>query len=630
MRTGSDGSLTDDLGMLFRQGIAPPRDGALLERFVAGADDSAFEAIVVRHGPMVLGVCRRILAGSHDAEDTFQATFLVLARKAARLRDPDRVGPWLYGVATRLARKARVRSARHRHGPLRDRPTPEAAATDWSDVRPVLDAELGRLPRPQRDVLVLCLLEGASADEAAARLGCPVGTVKSRLARGRQSLRDRLVGRGIAPAIAVAAASAREGHASALPPSLIRTTLGAVASSATATGASILTRGATWIMSSRSTAAFALLTGGLAAVGIAAASWMSPSHAQPPGDEARPTRPVARGAAETQMNNLKQIGLALHNYRDMNDCFPPSSTYGPDGSPTLSWRVALLPFLNEEELYREFHQDEPWDSPHNKALAARMPAIFQTPAAPAGAGETRIRGYAGRTAFFEGTRGTQVPDITDGTSNTIMATVAAEPVPWTKPGDLPFVGGRPLPLPADQDAKGYQILLADGSVRSIPASSARFLPYLITRSGGEVIDWSVVAPTPAAPAAGANATPVIVPPLPTADQPPAAGAMGSMMRAMMAGGGVPAAGAGPGPVRGGEMTGAGQGMMRGYYGMTAQTRGQAGSPTPAMGPLDSRQGMMAGMLPGAGPDRMQALEQRIQRIETRLDQLIETLDRKRP
>src|SRR4051812_8837783 len=107
MQSGSDGSLTQDLDRLFRHGVAPSRDGALLERFLAGRDESAFEAIVVRHGPMVLGVCRRILTSPQDAEDTFQATFFVLARKAGRLRDPDRVGPWLYGVATRLARKAR-------------------------------------------------------------------------------------------------------------------------------------------------------------------------------------------------------------------------------------------------------------------------------------------------------------------------------------------------------------------------------------------------------------------------------------------------------------------------------------------------------------------------------------------
>ena len=118
MRGVRNSSVFRDLDGLFRCGVAPSGDGALLEQFVAEGDDSAFEALVARHGPMVLGVCRRFLASPHDADDAFQATFLVLARKAAQVRAPDRLGPWLYGVATRVARKARTRAARHRHEPL--------------------------------------------------------------------------------------------------------------------------------------------------------------------------------------------------------------------------------------------------------------------------------------------------------------------------------------------------------------------------------------------------------------------------------------------------------------------------------------------------------------------------------
>src|SRR3954453_7731040 len=143
MRAGQKASLLRDLDRLFRCGAAPSGDGALLERFLAEGDDSAFEALVVRHGPMVLGVCRRILISPHDADDAFQATFLVLARKAAGLRAPDRLGPWLYGVASRVARKARNRAARHRHEALAEYPAPERQEADWSDVMPILDAELG-------------------------------------------------------------------------------------------------------------------------------------------------------------------------------------------------------------------------------------------------------------------------------------------------------------------------------------------------------------------------------------------------------------------------------------------------------------------------------------------------------
>jgi RNA polymerase sigma factor (sigma-70 family) len=272
MGVDRNGSVLRDLDSLFRRGVAPAGDGALLERFLAKDDDSAFEALVVRHGPMVLGVCRRILSSPHDADDAFQATFLVLARKAARLRAPDRLGPWLYGVATRVAKKARSRAARHRHEALTECPARERREAEWSDVMPILDAELGRLPSRHRDILVLCLLEGASAEEAAHRLGCPVGTVKSRLARGRKSLRDRLIGRGISPAIALTTLSASEVHTAPVSQTLIRSTLGAIASSAPAPGVSNLVRGATMSMFSKSTVTISLLAGGLAIAGLAAAT----------------------------------------------------------------------------------------------------------------------------------------------------------------------------------------------------------------------------------------------------------------------------------------------------------------------------------------------------------------------
>src|SRR5262245_4258323 len=164
MHLKRNSSVHRDLDRLFRRGVAPSRDGALLEQFLAEGDDSAFEALVVRHGPMVMGVCRRLRIRPHDAHDGFQATFLVLARKAARLRAPDRLGPWLYGVATRVARKARKRAARHRHEALTEYPARDRSEGGWSDLMPIIDAELGRLPSRHRDGLVLCLLAGASAE----------------------------------------------------------------------------------------------------------------------------------------------------------------------------------------------------------------------------------------------------------------------------------------------------------------------------------------------------------------------------------------------------------------------------------------------------------------------------------
>ena len=155
----------------------------------ASKDEAAFEALVRRHGPMVLGVCRRVLRNHHDAEDAFQATFLVLVRKAASIVPREMVANWLYGVAYRTALKARSMIARQRvrERQVTEMPEPEAAEPDdcWRDLQPLLDQELSRLPDKYRVPIVLCDLEGKTGKEAARQLGWPEGTVASRLARGR-------------------------------------------------------------------------------------------------------------------------------------------------------------------------------------------------------------------------------------------------------------------------------------------------------------------------------------------------------------------------------------------------------------------------------------------------------------
>jgi RNA polymerase sigma factor (sigma-70 family) len=191
-----------------------PGDRQLLERFARRRDGEAFAALVRRHGPMVLGVCRRVLGDHHAADDAFQLTFLVLARKAGGLSQPDRLAPWLYGVAHRTAAKARARTDRRRK---RERPVRDLPAADsgdplvWRDLRPVLDDIIGRLPPPYRDPFILCYLDGLTNAEAARRLGCPPGTVATRLARARERLRGQLARRGVTlPAGLAAAELARE------------------------------------------------------------------------------------------------------------------------------------------------------------------------------------------------------------------------------------------------------------------------------------------------------------------------------------------------------------------------------------------------------------------------------------
>jgi RNA polymerase sigma factor (sigma-70 family) len=183
-----------------------PGDPELLERFIASRDEPAFAALVQRHGPGVLGVCQRMLANYADAEDAFQAVFVVLARRAASVKRRESIGSFLYSVAVRIARRARndraIRCRRERQvaavTPLEA--TPESV---WSDLRPILDEEVSRLPEWCREPLRLCYLDGRTYDEAARVLGCSKGTVASRLSRARERLRVQLLARGVAPGAAL-------------------------------------------------------------------------------------------------------------------------------------------------------------------------------------------------------------------------------------------------------------------------------------------------------------------------------------------------------------------------------------------------------------------------------------------
>jgi RNA polymerase sigma factor (sigma-70 family) len=177
-----------------------PTDGQLLEAYLRCRDDTAVATLVRRHGPMVWGVCRRVLRHHQDAEDAFQATFLVLHRKAASIGTKELLANWLHGTARLTALKARARAARRneRERQVPDMPEPPSTRRiPGSDVRPALDEELSRLPNRYRAVIVLCDLEGCTRKEAARQLGCPEGTVASRLTRARAMLAKRLRRRGV-------------------------------------------------------------------------------------------------------------------------------------------------------------------------------------------------------------------------------------------------------------------------------------------------------------------------------------------------------------------------------------------------------------------------------------------------
>jgi hypothetical protein len=164
-------------------------------------------------------------------------------------------------------------------------------------------------------------------------------------------------------------------------------------------------------------------------------------------------------------NNLKQFALALHLYHDTNGKFPAAASFDKNGKPLLSWRVAILPYIDQEKLYKEFHLDEPWDSEHNKKLVEKMPPLYLSPDEDPKSHLTRYQVYVGKGAFFEGTTGLRMRDISDGLSNTIMVVEAPKGVPWTKPEDLTFDDGKLLPRVVDPKKNGFMAALGDGSVR---------------------------------------------------------------------------------------------------------------------------------------------------------------------
>ncbi len=208
------------------------------------------------------------------------------------------------------------------------------------------------------------------------------------------------------------------------------------------------------------------------------------------------SRSAAMRAQST--NNLKQIGLSFHNFVSSNDKLP-SDVVDKDGKPLLSWRVKILPFMEQNRVFNEFHMDEAWDSPHNKALLDLMPPVYAIPGSEAGPGNTFYRGFGGKSTLFDPTAkgGLNFANITDGTSNTLCVVEAKEAVPWTKPDtEIPFdldarpdVGGKAvLDLLGGHFPGGLNALFMDGSVRFIKMSiNPNVLRALITRDQGEVV-----------------------------------------------------------------------------------------------------------------------------------------------
>jgi RNA polymerase sigma factor (sigma-70 family) len=319
------GNLIDQLrGFMRGQGEADLSDGQLLECLVSDRDEAAAAALVDRHGPMVWGVCRRVLGNHHDAEDAFQATFLVLVRRAASIRPRELVAHWLYGVARQTAFKARATAARRqaREKQVGELPEVEVAAESCGELQRLLDRELSRLSDKYRIAIILCDLEGRSRKEAAHQLQIPEGTLSSRLTTGRALLAKRLARHGYAlPAGALTAALAQQA-AAAVPAAVLALTIqsagrfaaGNAAAGTTSARAAALTKEVlqAMLLSKLKVATFILLAGAAVAVGAAVlvyplwASDPGTGPAAPAGSTRAPGSPAAVVKAEGGENQAGQ------------------------------------------------------------------------------------------------------------------------------------------------------------------------------------------------------------------------------------------------------------------------------------------------------------------------------------
>jgi prepilin-type processing-associated H-X9-DG protein len=205
-----------------------------------------------------------------------------------------------------------------------------------------------------------------------------------------------------------------------------------------------------------------------------------------------PAVQAARESARrmSSSNNLKQIGLALHNFHDTYKKFPPRVSTDASGKPLLSWRVAILPFVEQAELYQQFKLDEPWDSEHNRKLIPRMPPVYQLPGRGPGDGKTSYLMPAGKGTFGEQPTARTLADIKDGTSNTIMCVEANNDraVIWTKPDDLEVNPQRPVDGLTGARPGGFNVLFADGAVRFVAQTiDPQVLRALFSPAGGESV-----------------------------------------------------------------------------------------------------------------------------------------------
>lgn len=479
-------------------------DADLLARFAITRDESAFELLVWRHAALVQRICKEVLRDHHAAEDAAQATFLVLARKAHTFNGRGSVVGWLYRVARRIAVRAAKQQARQRVTSVEldrvpdARPEPDAAPDELA----ALCAEVDRLPERYRVPVLLCFFEGLSHAEAARRVGWPVGTVAGRLARAKELLGRRLSRKGVAMAavaLALPAGSFVGGTAQAAvafaSPLAVGTVVPGVEPSVIhlAEGALKTMTGLTWKMTAAAAAIVCVVTTVTAGVwNFAVPPVPPPAPVAAPVPE--PKKPVekdrvadAKQRAQSQ-NNLKQILIAIHNYHDVHGKLP-QNIVDKDGRPLLSWRVELLPYIEQWNLYKQLKLDEPWDSADNKKVLVQMPDVFRVGFEAKDETRTYYQAFAGKGTLFEPGKKMTFAQVTDGLSNTLAVVEAGPPVAWTQPIDIDYHPKNPIPKLEGPFSNTLIAATGDGAAHSFRRDlDEKSLRRLIEAADGEPIE----------------------------------------------------------------------------------------------------------------------------------------------
>jgi RNA polymerase sigma factor (sigma-70 family) len=484
-----------------------PADTELLAHFAAHRDEASFELLVWRHASLVQRICKGVLGDHHAAEDAAQAAFLILARKAHTFSGNQSVIGWLYKVA----RRAALRLAKNRGRPaasssgLDSLPIVQAETTTSTDELEALCIEVDGLPERYKVPILLCFFEGLTHAEAARRTGWAIGTVAGRLARAKDLLARRLSRKGVGMATVVLAvpagnfvgSTARAAAAFALRGSVVP----GVESNVTHLAEGVLKA----MTATRLKFAIALTVGCLVASGWALTVVAGP-HPQPVPEVPAATQPVPaaqtatpaqqpankdrvanQAQANKSKNRLKQILIAFHAHAQTYGAVLPHDITDLDGKPLLSWRVAILPFIEEAQLYSEFKLNEPWDSEHNKKLLTRMPPVYRVGFEPKGETKTYCQVFAGPETPFETGKKISLL-VPDGTSNTLGVVEAGPPVEWTKPADIAYHSKKPFPKLDLPFKNTIVVATLDGAAYSIsPDLDQDIFRRLIERADGQQV-----------------------------------------------------------------------------------------------------------------------------------------------